>query len=102
MRHAAAQQDPNLAALQQPPMSVPSVEMQGMPPSIQPYGHIRQSSAPFTSAHTPNSTPHTPPFDDVKSVPATRLASPNNSPTLPRLLDGYAVDSKRIDDCFSL
>ncbi|KAF2014952.1 hypothetical protein BU24DRAFT_225515 [Aaosphaeria arxii CBS 175.79] len=43
-----------------------------------------------------------PSFHDAPSGPPTRRSSHGHTATLPRVLDNYVVDAKRIDDCFAL
>lgn len=42
------------------------------------------------------------PYENGPSRPATRKGSQVATPTLPRALNGYLVDAKKIEDCFSL
>jgi transcriptional regulatory protein LEU3 len=42
------------------------------------------------------------PYENGPSRPSTRKGSHGISPTLPRALNGYLVDAKKIEDCFSL
>lgn len=80
------------------PHSTPSnVEGQTFSPLEPGSGTFSHPSVPPTDA----STSLSPAFESGHSRVGSRKGSPQGA-TLPRILDGYVVEAKRIDDCFTL
>ncbi|KAF2181907.1 hypothetical protein K469DRAFT_729050 [Zopfia rhizophila CBS 207.26] len=79
-----------------PTSDMPSVNSQ----SFSPRGHPSVTFSNASGATTGSSL--SPSFGDTASNPISRRTSQTPAPTLPRALDGYVIDSKRIEDCYTL
>ncbi|PSN66163.1 C6 zinc finger domain-containing protein [Corynespora cassiicola Philippines] len=90
MRHTS--NDPNV------PHSTPTSDA-----NMQNYSPMDQGSATYSNpSQTDASASLSPAFENGHtSRPATRKGS-TQTPTLPRVLDTYVIDPKRIEDCFAL